>query len=176
MNQQSVLHSGLIISKKQSELIYQVLEKIVDSLPARFALLSDITGQVVGVVGDYEKMNILAISSLAVSDLAASQEIAYLTGETRENQVVIKEGEKTRMLMSGAGEKLVLLIQISNSIPLGWARLVMMKNTKILAELIESQNNQDQRAESAEQDTESNFNDDAFTDLFENALDDIWKE
>ncbi len=168
------LRSGLTISEKQADAITEALSKMMGLIPARFALISDISGQIVGAMGDYNKANLLAISSLVVGDLAASQEIARLTGEYHDQQVILREGQKACTLIAEAGEHLVLFVQISNEVPLGWARITVLQTTKKLAEI------ERQQPSNAEDTTtlklDLGLEGENLSDLFENALDDIWTE
>jgi predicted regulator of Ras-like GTPase activity (Roadblock/LC7/MglB family) len=165
-----------MITEKQAGAITRVLEQTVASIPAQFALLSDITGQVVGAIGDYQNLNLLAISSLAVGDLSASQEIARLTGENDYQQISIREGKSTRILMAAVGDHLALFIQMSNEVPLGWARLAMLQTTKKLAEIIYPQPSNGEVKPTTSNDYALELDGNELSDLLDDALDDIWKK
>lgn len=173
------LRSGLTLTNQQAEAISEMLAQTIQHIPARFILVSDVSGQVVAALGDYNKANLLAISSLMVGDLAASQEIARLTGEYHDQQIVLREGKKARTLIAEAGNYLAVFVQISNEVPLGWARLNVLQMAKRLAE-IESAD------EAAAHELAASApaplldlglqTDEDLSDLFDSALDEIWQD
>jgi predicted regulator of Ras-like GTPase activity (Roadblock/LC7/MglB family) len=126
-------------------------------------------------MGDYNHANLLAISSLVVGDLAASQEIARLTGEYHDQQIVLREGKKARTLIAEAGDNLVIFVQVSNYVPLGWARVGVLQATQKLTE-ITRQPPTPTAEENAQEDLGLALGGEDLSDLFENALDDIWTE
>ena len=160
--------SGLSLYPGQLEAIQGVLTRLKDAIPARLILLVDTSGQLVTSIGDSQGIDLTALGSLVAGDLAASQEIARLTGEFQEFQMVLREGEHSHMILSEAGNHLVFLALFSKEVPLGWARKLIQKAAAILkAQSIAPENPE-----------ENPFNPDItgdLTDLFDDALDDIWK-
>lgn len=172
------LRSGLSLTGKQADAIFEVLSQTLQHIPARFILVSDVSGQVVGALGDYNKANLLAISSLMVGDLAASQEIARLTGEYHDQQIVLREGKKARTLIAEAGNYLAIFVQVSNEVPLGWARINVLQMAQHLTQIeqeVEATNEPAAPTSAPMLDLGLPEGDD-LSDLFDSALDEIWQE
>jgi predicted regulator of Ras-like GTPase activity (Roadblock/LC7/MglB family) len=166
------LRSGLAIYPAQQETIDQTLTELVQKLPAHFLLLADVTGQVVSTRGEQRQIDLVGLASLVAGDLAASQEIARLTGQYQDYQMVLREGAKTHTFIIEAGHYLALLVQVSNEVPLGWARMLIQKTAQQLAEIIANPPEQ----EIEEEQFDLGLDQDNLPDLFGDALDEMWKE
>ncbi len=163
------LRSGLTITPTQYAAMEQSLAELVHGIPARFALLTDVTGQVVAAVGDQSNINLVGLASLVAGDLAASQEIARLTGEYQDYQLVLREGPTVHSFILDAGQHLALFVQVSNETPLGWARMFVRKSAQQLAG-ISLEESPDVKA------VDLAIEGDDLSDLLGDALDDIWLE
>lgn len=167
------LRSGLVIYPKQQEEIDQYLIELAQRLPANFLLLTDVTGQIVSSRGGENSSNLVALGSLVAGDLAASQEIARLTNQYQEHQMILREGSTTHTFITEAGSYLALLAQVSNEVPLGWARMLIQeaarKLVKITSESIEE-------ADAPPESFDFGLEEDELSDLFSDALDEMWKE
>ncbi|MBP7998212.1 MAG: hypothetical protein KA314_02340 [Chloroflexi bacterium] len=128
------LRSGIAIFPVQEQALQQIIADLLNRLPARFILLSDVAGQIICAKGDHENINLVALSSLMAGDLAASQEIARLTGEYQDYQLILREGQTSHTVISEAGHHLVVLAQVAHEVPLGWVRLQMQQAVRQLAE------------------------------------------
>lgn len=164
------LRSGLVILPTQQEAIDQVLSELAQRVPAQFLLLSDVTGQVVSVRGESGQKDLVSIGSLVAGDLAASQEIARLTGQYQEDQLILREGGLTHTYIIAAGDYLALLAQASNEVPLGWTRMLVKKTAKLLTEITATSLEREAGPE------EIVFAGENLADLFSDALDEIWQE
>ncbi len=167
------LRSGVAITSKQDKEFHRLLSELLPKIPARFILLVDVAGQVVLAKGDHDQVNLVMLGSLVAGDLAASQEIARLTGEYQDYQIILREGQHSHTFISEAGNYLVLLVQVNNDVPLGWARMLIQHTVQQLAEVMAT----------AEPVTEGTFkleldedDDGDLSDLFSDALDDMWVE
>ncbi len=163
------LRSGLTITPNQYAAMDRILAELVRGLPARFALLTDVTGQVVAAVGDQSNINLVGLASLVAGDLAASQEIARLTGEYQDYQLVLREGPTVHSFILDAGQHLALFAQVSNEVPLGWARMVARKSAQQLARVSLADAPKVKAVDLA-------IEEDELADLLGDALDDIWLE
>jgi predicted regulator of Ras-like GTPase activity (Roadblock/LC7/MglB family) len=143
-------------------------------IPARFLLLTDVTGQIITVRGEQEKINLVALGSLVAGDLAASQEIARLTGEFQDYQMVLREGQTMHSFIVEAGLYLALLVQVSNDVPLGWARMLIQQAAPQLAEVLDSPA-EEARHQPGQQALPEMEQED-LSDLFDDALDELWSE
>ncbi len=130
------LHTGLIIHQSQYKVIDQLLIDLAHICPAQFVLLTDTNGQFVSARGDLGGLDLVALSSLVASDIAASSEIARIIGQYQKTQLVLREGELINTFIVEAGSYLVLFVQVSSTLPLGWARMLIMETSRKLAAAI----------------------------------------
>ncbi len=163
------LRSGLIISPTQYEAMDKVLSEFIHKIPARFVLLTDVTGQVVSKAGDQSNINLVGVASLVAGDLAASQEIARLTGEYQDYQLVLREGPNAHTFILDAGHHLALFVQVSNEAPLGWVRMLVRRGAQQLANISLEESPKVKAVDLAIEENE-------LSDLLGDALDDIWLE
>ncbi|MFQ5611069.1 MAG: roadblock/LC7 domain-containing protein [Anaerolineae bacterium] len=163
------LRSGLVLYPAQQKAVEDLLTELAQNAPAPFILLADVTGQVISTRGGQNSTNAVALGSLVAGDLAASHEIARLTSQYQDNQMVLREGQSTHTFICEAGHHLALLVQISTETPLGWARMVIQKAARQLAEITAAPPPQDLAVETLP--VEENL-----PDLFSDALDDLWQE
>jgi hypothetical protein len=162
------LRTGVFIYPSQFAGIEKEIYQLRENIPAKFILLVDISGQVVSVIGDHSGVDTTALGSLIAGDLAASQEIARITGEFQDFQLVTREGEKTHIAISEAGPTLIFMVQFSRDVPLGWARRLIQKSARELGTIMQQP--------AVEQDGEEPMiSGDGLSDLFNDALDEIWK-
>lgn len=161
------LRSGITIFSSQDQAIDNIITSLVEKIPAKFILVTAVTGQVVSAAGDRNRINLVALGSLIAGDLAASQEIARMTGEYQESQMVLREGDQSHIFIAEAGEHLILFVQISSDVALGWARLLIQDAAKKIAQIIESHPEDVETFELEENSLE-------LPDLFSNALDQLW--
>jgi hypothetical protein len=155
------LRSGFSLSVHQITLIEGELRHLYEMIPAKYILLVDTSGQYVTSVGEKGGVDPAIMGSLIAADLAASQEIARLTEEYQDYQMVLREGKK-----------LILLVLFTKETPLGWARKLIQKSSTTIFEytnIPQPTNNQIRTSE------DRNSGGD-LPELFNNALDQIWKE
>lgn len=177
-NQMYQLRSGLVILPSHQKAIDKMLSSLIQKLPARFILLTDVTGQVISVRGEQGKINVVALGSLVAGDLAASQEIARLTGEYEDYQMILREGQASHTFIAEAGSYLALMVQVSHEVPLGWARMLIQQAAKELPDVLDQEPEADEATFNqliAEQESEV-FEEENLSDLFDDALDDLWLE
>jgi len=162
------LRTGASIYPSQIADIEREMNSLRENIPAKFILLVDVSGQVVSVIGDHSGVDTTSLGSLIAGDLAASQEIARITGEFQDFQLIMREGEKTQIAISEAGSVLTFMVQFSKDVPLGWARRLNQKTARDLGTIMLNPP-ADPEAE------EPTFSGDGLSDLFNDALDEIWK-
>lgn len=167
------MRSGLRIYPAHERAFDRIITELLHQLPARFILLTDVAGQIVASKGAYENVNIVALGSLVAGDLAASQEIARLTGEYQDYQVILREGQNSHILTSEVSDFLALLVQVSNNVTLGWARMWVQKACRELGQELADPRHQPAPENKFSMNDESEGN---FSDLFSQALDDLWQE
>jgi predicted regulator of Ras-like GTPase activity (Roadblock/LC7/MglB family) len=161
------LRSGITIFPTQDKAIYEVISNLALKLPAKFILVTAVTGQVISVAGDRGQIDLVALGSLVAGDLAASQEIARMSGEYQNFQIILREGEKTHTFISEAGPHLILFLQISDDVPLGWARLLVQEAARNIEKILDA----------LQEDVESvdlGLEQEKLPDIFSGALDELW--
>lgn len=166
------LRCGVAVHTEQHTAFEQLLTEALNQIPANFVFLADVAGQIVMAKGDHEQVNLVMLGSLVAGDLAASQEIARLTGQFQDYQIVLREGANVNTFIIEAGQYLVLLVQVDHDVPLGWARMVVKRIGQSLGQVMEG-------AETAVTEQPSFTFDDSdseLSDLFGEALDDLWGE
>jgi predicted regulator of Ras-like GTPase activity (Roadblock/LC7/MglB family) len=120
----------------QQENIDHTLATAAEKLPARFLLLADVTGQIISTHGHHKQMDLIALGSLVAGDLAASREIARLIGQYQANQLILREGENSHTFIVEAGHYMALFIEISQEVPLGWARMLIQRIAYQLEDIV----------------------------------------
>ncbi|MEM7032241.1 MAG: roadblock/LC7 domain-containing protein [Chloroflexota bacterium] len=168
------LRSGITIYPAQSKKINAALADLLNRAPAQFVLLLDVTGQVISSLGQQEQVDLVSLGSLVAGDLAASHEIARLTNQYQANQLVLREGQNTHTFILEAGQYLALFVQISDEVPLGWARMLIQQVARQLTEIV-AQPPDDVGDLKNRSDLQPALND-ALPDLFDDALDELWQE
>ncbi len=163
------LRGGLSISIQQMQTIQKCVNRLVDMVPAKYALVVDTSGQVVTSGGDKGIIDQAILCSLIAADLAASQEIAHLTGEFQEYQMILREGNKTNIIISEAGKHLILLALFSKETPIGWSRALIQKCSREIGAYT------DVKIDDSV-DVPPDVVDGNLPELFNDALDQIWKE
>jgi predicted regulator of Ras-like GTPase activity (Roadblock/LC7/MglB family) len=164
------LRSGITLFPAHDNAMDLILADLVQHIPARFVLLTDVTGQVILAQGERGQSDLVALGSLVAGDLAASQEIARLTGEYQNYQMILREGETIHTFISEAGRYLILLVQVSSSVPLGWARILIREAVLRLADVVAS------LPEDLEESDLGLKKEDLSAELIGQALDDLWLE
>lgn len=170
---QYMLRSGVTVYAEQDKIIQQALSDLLQKAPAQFVLLTDVTGQVIAAKGQQAHMDLVALGSLVAGDLAASQEIARLTGQYEDYQMVLREGQQMHTFIVEAGLHLALLAQISHEVPLGWARMMVKKAAQQMAETMAEPPVDVLPSPAFEDDL---FGAEDLADSFSVALDDLWME
>jgi predicted regulator of Ras-like GTPase activity (Roadblock/LC7/MglB family) len=130
------LQNGITIFPSHDRAIDQVLTDLVSQVPAHFVLLTDTTGQLISAQGNRGKIDLVALGVLMAGELAASQEVARLTGEHQDYQMIMREGQRSHIFISGAGRHLALLTKVSHDVPLGWVRMLVKRAARSLADII----------------------------------------
>jgi predicted regulator of Ras-like GTPase activity (Roadblock/LC7/MglB family) len=163
------LPTGITIFPAQAAEIDHVLDDLIQRIPARFVLLTEVSGLMVSFRGERAKLDLVALGSLAASDLAASQTIAQLTGEYENYQLVLRQGERNNTLLSEVGRHLVLLVQAPSQVPLGWARMIVIEAARQLEVILNTPQKPADEATSAPQLEQAGLN-----DLFGQAFENLW--
>lgn len=163
------LRGGLHLSVQQMQEIQAEAAHLASMVPARYILIVDTSGQVVCNFGDDDQTDLAVLGSLIAADLAASQEIARLTGDYQEFQMILREGSRTHIAISEAGRNLAILIAFPASTSIGWARKLIQASTREISQIATAKT----PASLPEMDEVAT---DELPDLYKDALDKIWKD
>lgn len=158
---------GLHLSASQDGVIHRILDNMMVKCPAEFILLAEISGPLISVHGEKGMTDLNALGALVAGDLAASQEIARITGQYQHAQLILREGPETTAFISEVGEQMVLYMRIRKEVPIGWARLIILKASRILLEVISA------REEEVEK-LDLDVSEDELNALIGDNLDSIW--
>ena len=168
------LRSGITLYPPQNKAISQALDNLTHKIPAHFILLTDVTGQIISTRGEQNDIDLIALGSLMAGDLAASQEIARLTGEYQDYQMILREGTQMHTFISEAGRYLALLVQAAKEVPLGWARVIIRKAAQEITDIVANPPQEAKQPDLAEQLDSMLTEEDELPDLFSDALDELW--
>jgi len=130
------LPSGVTLHPSHDRAIDQVLHDLLRKAPAKFILLSEVSGQILSALGERTTADLVALSSLVAGDLAASQEIARLTDQYQNYQLILREGPQANSFITEAGRHMVLFVRVGKDVPLGWARLLIHETSRQLSNII----------------------------------------
>jgi predicted regulator of Ras-like GTPase activity (Roadblock/LC7/MglB family) len=158
--------SRLVISPAQDRQLVEVLDKVAKQAPAKLVLLADRNGQ---TIYNSEKSNdswLVELAALIAGDLAASEEMARLMNSTEEHQLILREGVSQHAYIAKTGPHLVLFVQTSSEVPLGWSRLIVQEAVQELGDIF--------AGASVEDDEDKNFSPEGFDDSVNNALDGLF--
>jgi predicted regulator of Ras-like GTPase activity (Roadblock/LC7/MglB family) len=118
----------------------QVIEKIVNHLlvscPASFALVTQTTGEIVWTEGETRPESVETLAAVVAGSIVTSQAVAHMMGERQSEYLLVHEGQQTSYLTQTAGEHLILFVQVDCQVPLGWARLAVQLASRQIAEVI----------------------------------------
>lgn len=163
------LRSGANIYPSHDKAIERHLAELLERTPAHFILLTDVSGQVVSSRGDRGNINLVGLGSLVAGDLAASREIARISGVYEDYQMILREGSNLNTFISEAGDYLVLLVQVASDVPLGWARMLIQASAEKIGIAM------NQPPEPGEEIPKLDFGDTQLADVIGDALDELWK-
>ncbi len=131
-----ILQNGLTLYPGHDRAIDEVLTELEKMCKSRLILLTDVSGQLISMHGTRGEASVISLGGLAAGDLAASQEIARLTGELDESQIIIREGTNVFTFITAVGREMVLFVQTWRETPPGWSRLLILKAARKLEEVI----------------------------------------
>lgn len=162
------LPSGITLYPSHDEAIERILNELLERCPAEFILLAEISGQILSALGERTTIDLAALGSLVAGDLAASQEIARLTAQYENYQLILREGPKSNTFIAESGTHLALFVRVSKEIPLGWARLLIHETSRQLSEIITT------RPEDLKK-LDLGLSEEKLSSLVNDDLDSIWK-
>ena len=132
------LPSRVIVFPEQDRAMDQVLENLLEQCPAQYLLVAEVSGQVFLVKGKRDLADPVVLASLVAGDMAASQEIARVTGQYQHFQFSLREGPASNTFIAEAGRHLILFAQVAKDVPLGWARMLITEASRRLEDILSS--------------------------------------
>lgn len=129
------LRSGLHLYPSHEKALDELLVELSQRCPSPFLMLVETSGQLLTFKGERGQQDLVGLASLIAGDLAASQEIARMTGEYGTCQLILREGTRYNTFISEAGRSMALFAQVGRDVPLGWARLLILEASAQAAEI-----------------------------------------
>jgi len=148
------------ISEEQFRKVTDCLNDLAAKLHVTALLLVDSTGQILAKKNQSNlKMDQTLIATLAASSYAAAREMARISGEKKNFQMVLYEGETQNLFISSIDKNCFLMVVFEKGVALGMVRLFTKRTILQLTPLL---------AEHSKEETETNQ---IFTDQFQRQLD-----
>lgn len=132
------LPSRVTIYPSQDSAIDRILSDLMERCPAQYALVAEVSGQLISVHGERDFADPVVLASLIAGDMAASREITRVTGQYQHFQFVLREGVAANTFIAEAGEYLILFLQVKKEVPLGWARMLINEASHRLGDIMAS--------------------------------------
>jgi len=165
-----VFRSGFEIFSSQLIECEKIMSSLSERVPTQLVILLEKSGQIISHIGKCERFDLIAFGSLISADLAASKAIAEYSEEYQETQTILREGKSFDTIICEASDHLILFVQFSTQISLGWARLLIREATLKISKIMLAQPSLDKPDESYAPE------DNKLTDLIDDRLKEIWKQ
>ena len=127
--------TGLVILEEDHANFIAVLEELREDSNAKFVFLLDKNGQQIARTGDLGDGDPTALASLAAGNVAATEGLAQLIGET-EFSSLFHEGNRDNLHISLISNKIILLIIFDEHSSLGLVRLRVKQHGNSLAGIV----------------------------------------
>ncbi len=165
-----VFRSGFQIFSTQLTECEKIMSSLAEKVPTQLVILLEKSGQIISHVGKCDRFDLIAFGSLISADLAASKAIAEYSEEYQDTQTILREGKLFDTLICEASEQLILFVQFSTQISLGWARLLVKEAVvKITRAMLTSPTEESAEVPKPPQDHK-------ISDAIEDRLKEIWKQ
>ena len=128
--------TGLVILEEDHASFVAVLDELLEESNARFIFLLDKNGQQIARSGDLGEGDPTALASLAAGNVAATEGLAQLIGES-EFSTLFHEGERDSLHISLISNKIILLIIFDEHSSLGLVRLRVKQRLQELANVVQ---------------------------------------
>ncbi len=128
---------NLFLTDKQSRQVEHRLVQLHGRTRAIYTLLADVAGQLISAVGMVPDIDPVTLAALAASNMAATAEMAKLTGEPDSFTYLFHEGRERNIYITAVGEDFLLVVLFDRSSQIGWVRLLAKEAAKDLLEVTE---------------------------------------
>jgi predicted regulator of Ras-like GTPase activity (Roadblock/LC7/MglB family) len=148
--------SDLVLHEEDFHAIRDLIQRLRSEANARVVCLVDRNGQQIASVGELENLDITALASLAAGNVAATDSLARLIGES-DFSALYHEGEKDNLHLSVVGGKVILVVIFDVRSSLGLVRLRVKKHSGDLAAALERMRQRSAKAHSGKMAAASPF-------------------
>jgi len=128
--------SQLLLQDSEYQKLQTILSKIQKDLRAALVLLMDRAGHEIASDGNSLNTDLTALASLAAANLAATEELARMVGET-EFSIIYHQGRHRSIHISDVVRKYSLVLVFDDSVSMGMVRWKVRRATALLAEVFE---------------------------------------
>jgi predicted regulator of Ras-like GTPase activity (Roadblock/LC7/MglB family) len=133
-----ILQNGLTLYPAHDQAIDAILNELEKLCKTKLIILTDTSGQLISMHGNRQEADVISLGTLAAGDLAASQEIARLTGELDKSQMIIREGTSVFTFITAIEKEMVLFVQTWRETPPGWSRLLILSAARKIEQVIKT--------------------------------------
>ena len=128
--------SNLVVTPASLVAIEERIEQLLHETSARYALLSDGSGQLICVCGETMGVDVLALAALVAANFAAARHIARLLNEPHFRSS-FQQGEQFHLLTALVGNRCVLSVGFDTLSRLGLVKVLTAQATIDLANILQ---------------------------------------
>jgi predicted regulator of Ras-like GTPase activity (Roadblock/LC7/MglB family) len=125
-----------VVLESDHERFMTILERLRDEAASRFVFLIDKNGQQIASSGKLDETDPTALASLAAGNVAATEGLAQLIGET-EFSTLYHEGQKDSLHITLISNKVILLVIFDEHSSLGLVSLRVKQRSAELAVVVQ---------------------------------------
>jgi len=107
--------------------IEHILSEVHTRVQVDCVLLADVSGQLIEVQGDTERLDPVLVAALAAGELAAMNELARQIGDRTPHGSFLHEGEERSLYIASVLGTFILIVVFSADIPVGLVRLFVRR-------------------------------------------------
>jgi len=126
----------MVILEEDHATFVAILERLREEANAQFAFLVDKNGQQVARTGDMDDVDPTALASLTAGNVAATEGLAQLIGESSFS-TLFHEGEQENLHLSVIANRFILLVVFDEHSSLGLVRLRVKQRGAELAAAVD---------------------------------------
>ena len=113
---------NMIITERDHSRFMSILDELDETANAKFVFLLDKSGQQIASAGDLESIDATALASLTAGNVAATEGVAQLVGESGFTNL-FHEGRSDNLHISVVSDRVILLVVFDERSSLGLVRL-----------------------------------------------------
>ncbi|NWG13288.1 MAG: roadblock/LC7 domain-containing protein [Acidobacteria bacterium] len=132
----AMMLSALLLRKSEYQQLQAILAKTQKDLGADLVILIDRAGHEIASEGQGLTLDHTALASLAAANLAATQELARLVGET-EFSIIYHQGRHRSIHISDVARKYSLVLIFEDSVSMGMVRWKVKRAATLLEEILQ---------------------------------------